>query len=61
MGFFIPFTRIWAWLESQYYHFITDDSVSYEQCEKERSKAQEDARRVIDVLSAQRSTLGNER
>ena len=58
MGFFIPFTRIWDWLESQYYHFITDDSVSYEQCEEERVKAQEDARRVVDVLSAQRSTLG---
>ncbi len=52
MGFFIPFPRIWDWLESQYYHFVFDESVSYEWCQDERQKVQEQKRRMLDIQKA---------
>ncbi len=61
MGYFVPFPRIWDWLKDQYFHFIIDDSVTYQQCEEERNKAQDEARRMVDILSAQRSSLGSDK
>lgn len=55
MGFFIPFWRIYDWLEDEFYHFIFDREITYEWCENERERAQEERRRLIDVHLAQDS------
>ena len=53
MGYFIPFWRVYKWLEEEYYHFIYDSSVDYGQCEKDRKRSKEEQRRLIDVRAAQ--------
>jgi S1-C subfamily serine protease len=53
MGYFIPFWRIYDWLEDNYYQFIFDSDVDYEWCEEEREKVQEAKQRWIDIQVAQ--------
>jgi S1-C subfamily serine protease len=53
MGYFIPFWRVYDWLEEEYYNFIYDESVSFEQCDKDRVQAKEDQTRLLDVRAAQ--------
>ena len=53
MGYFIPFARVWEWLDSQFYNFIYDDSFTYEECAEKREEEQEAQRRALDVQRSQ--------
>ncbi|MHC4181806.1 MAG: S1 family peptidase [Planctomycetota bacterium] len=58
MAYFIPFWRVYKWLEEQYYTFIFDDSVTYEQCDEARTQAKEEQQRLVDVYEAQKHKVG---
>lgn len=53
LGFFIPFTRVYEWLEEEYYEFIFDPELSAEACHEARTHAQEEMSRMIDVMAVQ--------
>lgn len=53
LGYFIPLERVYDWLENVYYHFIFDNSVTYEQCERARKRAKDEQQRLVDVQIAQ--------
>lgn len=58
LGFFIPFSRIYKWLDEQYYTFIFSDKATYEGCQEERERMQEEKTRLLDVQEAQRLNQG---
>uniref|UniRef100_A0A6M3XMR6 Putative trypsin-like peptidase domain containing protein n=1 Tax=viral metagenome TaxID=1070528 RepID=A0A6M3XMR6_9ZZZZ len=47
MGYFVPISRIYKVLESNYYQFIYDEKYTYESCEIERKKSEEEARKLF--------------
>jgi hypothetical protein len=57
MAWFIPFWRVYKWLEEQYYHFIFGDSATYKQCEEARKQAKEEQQRLVDVYEAQKQKV----
>jgi len=47
MGFFVPITRIYKFLEENCYQFIYDPNYTYEQCEKLREEKKKERERLL--------------
>lgn len=49
MGFFVPITRIYEFLDRNHYDFIYDKSKTYEQCKEERERELDKERRLLEA------------
>jgi len=47
MGWFVPITRIYDFLEKNFYQFIFDERYTYEKCEELRKAAEEEAKKLF--------------
>ena len=51
LGFVTPFTRLYDWLDSEFYQFIYDSNYNMDECQVERDTARKDSQRLQDLLS----------